>query len=659
MQPNTPESWAFPLTQLVLAAACLLPANSLAEESLTEADFFSEIPVVLSGTRLHQSLHDSPAAITVLDREMIEASGAREVYELLRLVPGFQVGSPSGHTHSVTSHGLSDQFSRRMQVLVDGRSAYNLAIGGVEWTDLPLAVDDIERIEVIRGPNAATHGSNSFLGVISIITQHPSVVPNHTVRVSKGNNGIEDALYRHGSSGERLDYRLTLGYMADDGFDTRHDSKTVRMANLQADYQLNLQDRLEVQLGYSEGPREEGFPNDRIWESDTTDKRNHFEQIRWRRVESSEDEWSLQFSHNYEKRIETRSGTGIVPVNANGSPERYDLELYRTRQHSKALRWVWGLGARRDEFTSEIFLGEDDTRSNDTFRVFGNLEWRLAAPLLINLGAMWEHTDISGTTLSPRLALNYRLRPTQTLRVAASQAYRTPVFFEQDADFSVQMLPPPEAPPGTPPMDVQIFQGSGDLDPERIRSWEIGYIGEFPAADLTLDLRLFHDSLDDLITQVDDPASPPPTETFINDQEATARGLEAQLQWRPAPGNLLVVGYAWTDVDSDSSDLEDSAPRHTLSLLGSHRFNERFSGSAAWYYVDEQQWLGSGDKIPAYDRVDLRLAYTFRLGGKSAELSGVVQNPFGDYRDFRYSETNPQKRNVFDTRGWLSLRVDF
>jgi iron complex outermembrane receptor protein len=208
-------------------------------------------------------------------------------------------------------------------------------------------------------------------------------------------------------------------------------------------------------------------------------------------------------------------------------------------------------------------------------------------------------------------------------------------------------------------MDVQIFQGSGDLDPERIRSWEIGYIGEFPAADLTLDLRLFHDSLDDLITQVDDPASPPPTETFINDQEATARGLEAQLQWRPAPGNLLVVGYAWTDVDSDSSDLEDSAPRHTLSLLGSHRFNERFSGSAAWYYVDEQQWLGSGDKIPAYDRVDLRLAYTFRLGGKSAELSGVVQNPFGDYRDFRYSETNPQKRNVFDTRGWLSLRVDF
>ncbi|MEZ5542378.1 MAG: TonB-dependent receptor plug domain-containing protein [Pseudomonadota bacterium] len=111
--------WSFLFQHAVLTVCCLLTPAAVAW-SQDEADFFSEIPVVLSGTRLHQSLHDAPAAITVIDREMIEASGAREVYELLRLVPGFQVGSPSGHTHSVTSHGLSDQFSRRMQVLVDG-----------------------------------------------------------------------------------------------------------------------------------------------------------------------------------------------------------------------------------------------------------------------------------------------------------------------------------------------------------------------------------------------------------------------------------------------------------------------------------------------------------------------------------------------------------
>lgn len=641
-----------------LAGCSLLALDATASMSESEADFFSEMPVVLSGTRLRQSLHDAPAAITVLDRELIEASGAREVYELLRLVPGFQVGSPSGHTHSVTSHGLSDQFSRRMQVLVDGRSVYNPAIGGVEWTDLPLSVDDVERIEVIRGPNAATHGSNSFFGVISIITRDPIVVPDQAIRVSKGSNGIEDATYRHGSSGERLDYRLTLGYMADDGFDDRHDSKIVRMANLQANYQLDLQDRLEVQLGYSEGPREEGFINDPFQEINTTRKRSHFEQIRWRRIASSDDEWSLQLSHNYDRLIETRDGTMILPVNASGTPERYDLELYRTQRHGKDLRAVWGLGARRDEITSAFYFGNDDTRSNDIYRVFGNLEWRLAEPLLMNLGAMWEHTDISGDTLSPRLALNYRLSPTQTLRTAVSQAYRTPVFFEQDADLRVALAPP--APPGTV---FQVFRGLGNLEPERIRSVELGYIGEFPATSLTLDLRLYRDALEHLITQADDPAalpSPPPvTQTFINSESATVTGLETRLQWRPAPGNLLVLSYAWADVDSDSPELEDSTPRHTLSLLGSHRFNERFSASTAWYYTDEQLWLGEGDRIPAYHRVDLRLAYAFRLGGKSAELSAVVQNLFGDYRDYLYSATSPQERNVFDTRGWLSLRLEF
>ncbi len=647
---------------LALLACSMLSVDCLAAELPTEEDFLSDMPVVLSGTRLYQSLHESPAAITVLDREMIEASGAREIWELLRLVPGFQVGSESGHTHTITHHGLSDQFSRRMQVLVDGRSAYNTAIGGVEWTDLPLAIDDIERIEVIRGPNAATHGPNAFFGVISIITRHPSVVPKHTVRVNKGNNGITDVLYRFGHSGERLDYRLTLNRLADDGFETRHDSKTVRMANLAADYQLNLRDRLEVQLGYSEGPRQEGFRDDLLQERNTVDKHNHFQQIHWRRVTTSEDEWSLQFSHNYEKRSEIRNGALFVPFDAGGTPERYDLELYRTQRHTPALRSVWGLGARRDEFTSKAFLGTTDTFTNNTYRLFGNLEWRIAPALLMNLGALWEDTEISGTTLSPRLALNYRLSPTQTLRTAVSQAYRTPVFFEQDADLRIEPAPPlpPFIPPGT---QLQLFTGSGDLDPERIRSVELGYVGEFPRAGLALDLRVYRDSLDDLITEMALPPAPPPntippTRTFINEQEASVTGVEAQLQWRPVPRSLVMLGYAWADVDSASTDLVDSTPRHTLSLLGSYRFSERFNGSAVWYYVDDQQWLGTGDPIPAYDRIDLRLAYTFRLGGKTAELSGVVQNLFDDYRDFRYDPEDTQRNNLFERQAYLSLRLE-
>jgi iron complex outermembrane receptor protein len=645
---------------MLLITGSLGSMAALATDLPSEEDFLSAMPVVLSGTRLHQSLHDAPAAITVLDREIIQASGAREVWEVLRLVPGFQIGSESGHVHSITHHGLSDEFSRRMQVLVDGRTIYNPAVGGVDWRDLQLTVDDIERIEVIRGPNAATHGPNAFFGVISIITRHPGVVPQHTLRVNKGNHGITDAWYRFAHRDGPLDYRLTLGRLEDDGFDTRHDSSTVRLASLDTRYQLNLQDRLTLQLGYSEGPRKQGFPDDPISNERTADKRNHFQLLRWQRVENTDDEWSVQFSHNYEKLSETRSPTGFIAYDAGGGTDRYDLELYRTRRHNESLRSVWGLGARRDEFTGEAFLGTSDTFTNDTYRLFGNLEWQLTPAWLMNLGALWEDTDISGTTFSPRLALNYRLHPHQTLRAAVSQAYRTPVYFEQDGDFSIQPLPLN----GFEPPPLQLFLGGGNLDPERVRSIELGYIGEFPRTAVTVDLRLYRDELEDLITDVILPPAPPPdtippTRTFINEQEATVTGAEAQLHWRPVRHGLLRLAYAWADVDSSSADLVDSTPRHTLSLLGSYRFSERLSGSAAWYYVDDQLWLGAaGDTIPDYDRLDLRLAYRFRFGGKTAELSGVVQNLFDDYHDFRLDPDDPKRRNLFERQAWLSLRLE-
>jgi iron complex outermembrane receptor protein len=154
-----------------------LPVFSAPETApLTEEQYFSDIPIVLTATRLAQPATEAPAAITVIDREMIKASGAREIADLLRLAPGFVVSHENGYTPIVMYHGLSDEYARRMQVLIDGRSVYAPSGGGVEWTNLPLTVDDIERIEVIRGPNAASYGSNSFLSIINIITLHSMAV---------------------------------------------------------------------------------------------------------------------------------------------------------------------------------------------------------------------------------------------------------------------------------------------------------------------------------------------------------------------------------------------------------------------------------------------------------------------------------------------------
>lgn len=140
------------------------------------------MPTVLSASRLVQPINEVPVAITVIDRELIEASSAVNVAELLRLVPGFQVTYTEGIDAITTYQGFADQLSRRMQVLVDGRPVYNPGISGVIWSALPLTLDEIERIEVVRGANAAAYGSNAFLGTINIITRSPESVDSAMFR---------------------------------------------------------------------------------------------------------------------------------------------------------------------------------------------------------------------------------------------------------------------------------------------------------------------------------------------------------------------------------------------------------------------------------------------------------------------------------------------
>ena len=138
-------------------------------------ELFFEMPVVLSANRLEQPISDAAVSMSVIDRKTIETSGARTIPEVLRLIPGMQVGFSGNEfgdepKYVVTYHGHSEQYSKQMQVLIDGRSIYEPFFGGINWKAIPVNIDDIERIEVSRGPNIATYGSNAFMAAINIIT---------------------------------------------------------------------------------------------------------------------------------------------------------------------------------------------------------------------------------------------------------------------------------------------------------------------------------------------------------------------------------------------------------------------------------------------------------------------------------------------------------
>jgi len=149
-----------------LLACCAGIPFASANPILTESELFREFPIVLSATRLTRPLMETPASISVIGHRLIEASGASTVPEVLISVPGFQVASANSNEITTSYPGYSDQQARRMQVPVDGRAVYNPGVGGMVWNALPSTPDDTERIEVIRGPNAAACGANAFLGTI-------------------------------------------------------------------------------------------------------------------------------------------------------------------------------------------------------------------------------------------------------------------------------------------------------------------------------------------------------------------------------------------------------------------------------------------------------------------------------------------------------------
>ena len=160
----------------------------------TQQDYLQEIPVVLSASRLSQPLSETPNSVTVIDRAMIEASGFRTTADLFRLTPGMYVDFQSGSYPLVGYRGGTDAFSRRMQVLIYGRSAYLPPYNVVDWEDLPLHTNDIERIEVVRGPAATSYGTNSILGVINIITRDASALNGASVSLTRGNAEISDVV---------------------------------------------------------------------------------------------------------------------------------------------------------------------------------------------------------------------------------------------------------------------------------------------------------------------------------------------------------------------------------------------------------------------------------------------------------------------------------
>ncbi|MEW5755457.1 MAG: TonB-dependent receptor [Pseudomonadota bacterium] len=668
---------------LCLLGAALAHAEAPENTVVLEETFLEDLPVVLSASRLEQSLHDAPSSVTILDNEMIHASGARNIADLFRLVPGYQVAHALGYQHVVTYHGLSDQYPHRLQILIDGRAIYQPTFGGPEWADLSIDIEDISHIEVIRGTNAASYGSNSFMGVINIVTMHSAETQGAYLRHRTGNVGVHDNLVQLGDQLGNATFRVSMGERRDDGAfaianaSNGYDKSQIRFANARIDQQLGANDEMLYEFGLTDGSHGTRFSYSAplsgfIFYDIEVDRTYEF--LRWTHYNTSENFFHVQFFHNYtnlEDVIDVPlDGIGLDPFTVDKSigGERYDLEVQHTFAPAPGSRMVWGLGTRMDRVDSPFNLHGTNKVDARIHRVFANLETQIAEGWLSNLGFMVEHTPYDSSHISPRVSLSRRLAPDHSLRLAAARAYRPPFILEEEIDARTVFRPDLAGLLGGP-QDIGIYS-LADVGSERVDMIELAYLGKLQALPLTVELRLFSEKLKDIITPVDvrtsdyltDPALADyddETLTLFNYDDADIRGLEGQLTYRPGRHSRLIASYTYLDIASSDREPEyiysDSAPRQSWSLFAMFGSQDDLHASFAYYRVGETTWLGSlnkGKPVPAYERFDSKIGIGFKNASVQGEFALVMQNAQGTYQEFR-------AQNVFDSRFYAALSLYF
>jgi iron complex outermembrane receptor protein len=644
--------------------------------------------MVLTPARVSQPQSEAPASVTVIDRTLIEASGARELYEVLKLVPGMAAVKVDGNVPSVAYHPTLARDQRRMLVLLDGRSQYQPGLSRVSWNDMPVDIRDVERIEVTRGPAAAAYGANAFTAVINIITRDPRDISSSGVTMLGGNNGIRDAhlVGVHQLSNGAV--RASVSRRADNGYDepfegkTLPDDKHIETLNTEWVWEADERNTLTVQAGGSqsrlERQQEAGLTDMGEYQDDPIQKGERaFLSLQWQHNFSRTHQLQILTYGQYNQEVtgfelcyldpvtgKPGPGGGLffskelrdlylqnggdmeatfaafpsdldvmnryLSLQSAGSPfcasseldiqeVRYDLEIQDTLHLARWARLVSGAEVRHDRVQSDSYLG--GTEDNVSYRLFGNLALDVLDPVTVNLGGYWERDQISDDHFSPRAGVNWRVFPGHHLRYVYSEALRTPDIYEERANinFQAQALSSPfgenaQTLLGWSPAYFFVTQQSpATFKPEKMRSWEVGYYGQFSAVEL--DVRYFQETLTNLLSTALNSFDFEPN----NDGRVNHQGTEAQLTWRPAASHLFRVTGAHIHTRSNVKTEYRLAARNSGSALWSWQFSQHWAFSSAYY-------LSNDYNDNRFERVDMQLRFRHRAGPTELEWQAVVQH---------------------------------
>ena len=538
---------------------------------------------VTSVSKKSEKASQAPAAIYVITQEDIHRSGATSIPEALRMVPGIQVAQAGSNQWAITSRGHNDQFANKLLVLMDGRTLYTPLFSGVYWDVQDTMLEDIERIEVIRGPGATLWGANAVNGVINIITKKAADSSGGIVNAGYGNHERGFVSGRYGGSlNEKTHYRGYAKFMRKDELEAvtggdANDAWRQGRGGFRVDYEHSDRDDFtfqgDIYRGSSDFPITTpslAFPFAQSI-SDQEDVSGANILTRWNRKLSENGNMSLQVYYDNASR------SNAVLEN---SVHTFDVDFQHAFTPHQRHELVWGGGYRlvKDSIEDTIIVNFNPDNTNDnTFSAFVQDKVALSADeLYLTLGSKFEHNDYTGFEYQPSAKLTWLLNDKQTLWTSVSRAVRTPNRGNSDAILSVLTVPT-----GNPllPAGFVSSVGNTELDSEELIAYEIGYKIQ-PKENLSIDISAFYNDYDkefagalgapflNVYNGLPYVIVPIGTENL---GEPDSQGVELAVNWKVMDNWQLAAGYNYLNFDFNAVGAGFSfggkSPRHQFNAM--------------------------------------------------------------------------------------------
>jgi iron complex outermembrane receptor protein len=582
---------------------------------------------VTSVAKTEQSLSRTASAVFVITPEDIRRSGATNIPDLLRMVPGVDVAQINANTWAISARGLNSRFSNELLVLLDGRNVYTPTFGGVFWDVLDTPLEDIERIEVIRGTGGTIWGVNAVNGVINIITRKATNTHGGMVVAGGGNLNQGFGTVQYGSGlGKNTDYRVFTKYFNQDhmqGLDGTNggDGWHLLRGGFRADSTLSAKDTLMVQGDLYAG--EEAEPSTTLTSVTSPGPQNvdqaaalsgGFLQSVWNHAFSSRSDTTLQISFDRYKR-------GDV-LRVEGSTLNVDFQHHfalGTRQN-----FVWGANYRNTDSDThgDLTFSLNPPHVNmQLFSLFIQDDVALVPDkLYVTLGTRLDHNYYTGFNILPSARVAWTPSASRMLWAAVSRADRTPAETDTASRINFGGF---TGPGGVPVLAALV--GNPHFNDEGLTDYEVGYRTAL-WKHLSIDLAAYYGNYSHQETV--EPATaffettPAPAHlvlpvTYENLMHGEAHGFEASVNWKPTGRWTLSPGYAFeqihmhldpTSKDTGSVlDAEGSSPVDSAQLRSHLALTRGLAWDASAYFVDR---LRSGE-VPSYTRVDTGFTWSW------------------------------------------------